>query len=114
MKLLFDANLSPRLAALLHDVFPGSIHVLEVGNLAADDLSIWNHARDHGFTIVSKDSDFHRMSFVLGAPPQVIWLRIGNCATAVVERVLRGRLPEIELFEKSPDGAFLVVDPPTS
>jgi predicted nuclease of predicted toxin-antitoxin system len=41
----------------------------------------------------------------------VIWLRIGNCATAVVERVLRGRLQEIELFEKS-DAAFLVVDPP--
>ena len=111
MKLLFDANLSPRLAALLRDVFPGSAHVGDVGHLAADDLSIWYHARDNGFTIVSKDSDFHRMSFVLGAPPQVIWLRIGNCATAVVERVLRGRRQEIELFEKS-DAAFLVVDPP--
>ena len=65
MKLLFDANLSPRLTALLRDVFPGSVHVSEVGNLAADDLSIWGHARDNGFTIVSKDSDFHRMSFVL-------------------------------------------------
>jgi predicted nuclease of predicted toxin-antitoxin system len=79
--------------------------------LAADDLSIWNHARDNGFTIVSKDSDFHNMSFVLGAPPRVIWLRIGNCATAVVERVLRGRLPEIQVFEKTADAAFLVVDP---
>jgi predicted nuclease of predicted toxin-antitoxin system len=113
VKLLFDANLSPRLAALLRDVFPGSVHVSEVGDLAADDLSVWNHARDNGFTIVSKDSDFHRMSFVLGAPPQVIWLRIGNCPTMVVERVLRGRLPEIELFERSEDAAFLVVDPPS-
>ena len=42
---------------------------------------IWNYARDNGLTIVSKDSDFHRMSFVLGAPPQVIWLRVGNCPT---------------------------------
>jgi predicted nuclease of predicted toxin-antitoxin system len=112
VKLLFDANLSPRLIALLRDVFPGSVHVSDVGDLAADDLSIWNHARDHGFTIVSKDSDFHRMSFVLGAPPRVIWLRIGNCATAVVEHVLRRRLPEIELFEKAQEAAFLVVDPP--
>ena len=112
MKLLFDANLSPRLTTLLRDVFPGSAHVSEVGGLAADDLSIWSHARDNGFTIVSKDGDFHRMSFVLGAPPQVIWLRVGNCTTAVVERVLRGRLPDIELFERSEDAAFLVVDPP--
>jgi predicted nuclease of predicted toxin-antitoxin system len=112
VKLLFDANLSPRLAALLHDVFPGSVHVADVGHLAAEDLTIWNHARDNGFTIVSKDSDFHRMSFVLGTPPRVIWLRIGNCATAVVERVLRARLPEIQSFEKSEDAAFLVVDPP--
>jgi predicted nuclease of predicted toxin-antitoxin system len=112
VKLLFDANLSPRLTALLRDVFPDSVHVFDIGHLAADDMSIWTYARDNGFTIVSKDSDFHRMSFVLGAPPQVIWLRIGNCATAMVERVLRSRLPEIELFEKGQDAAFLVVDPP--
>ncbi len=114
MKLLFDANLSPRLVAPLRDIFPGSVHVFEVGDLVADDMSIWSHARDNGFTIVSKDSDFHRMSFVLGAPPQVIWLRVGNCATSVVERLLRGRFPDIEFFEKSQDAAFLVVDPPTS
>ena len=112
MKLLFDANLSPRLAALLHDLFPGSAHVSEVGGLADDDLSIWNFAHDNGFTIVSKDSDFHHMSFVFGAPPQVIWLRIGNCSTEVVESVLRARLSDIEFFEKSADAAFLVVDPP--
>jgi predicted nuclease of predicted toxin-antitoxin system len=112
VKLLFDANLAPRLGASLRDLFPGSAHVEDVGLLAADDLSIWKHARDNEFTIVSKDSDFHRMSFVLGAPPRVIWLRIGNCATAVVERALRGRLSEIRLFEKSADATFLIVDPP--
>jgi len=54
VRLLFDANLSPRLTALLDDVFPGSAHVLEIGTLAADDLLIWNYARDNGLTIVSK------------------------------------------------------------
>jgi predicted nuclease of predicted toxin-antitoxin system len=110
VKLLFDANLSPRLTAFLRDIFPGSTHVFDVGQLTLDDMSVWNHARDNGFA--SKDSDFHRMSFVLGAPPKVIWLRVGNCATAVVERVLRVRLPDIELFEKAKDATFLVVDPP--
>jgi predicted nuclease of predicted toxin-antitoxin system len=113
VKLLFDANLSPRLTALLRDAFPGSDHVFDIGQLALDDMSVWGHARDNGFIIVSKDSDFHRMSFVLGAPPKVIWLRIGNCATAVVERVLRARKPEIELFRDAKDAAFLIVDPPS-
>jgi predicted nuclease of predicted toxin-antitoxin system len=112
VKLLFDANLSPRLTALLDDVFPGSTHVLDIGTLAADDLLIWNYARDNGLTIVSKDSDFHRMSFVLGAPPQVIWLRVGNCPTTLIERTLRDHLAEIDLFEKSEDAAFLIVDAP--
>lgn len=66
MKLLFDANLSPRLAQPLRDMFPGSVHISQVGGLAADDVAIWDHARDNGFTIVSKDSDFHHMSFLLG------------------------------------------------
>ncbi len=37
MKLLFDENLSPQLAGLLNDLFPGSIHVRDVGLKAADD-----------------------------------------------------------------------------
>jgi len=52
------------------------------------------------------------MSFVLGAPPQVIWLRVGNCPTTIIERTLRGHLAEIHLFEKSEDAAFLIVDGP--
>lgn len=81
----------------------------DVGHLSADDLTIWTHARNHGFTIVSKDSDFHRMSFVFGAatagdlaPHRQ--LRYGGC--------LRGHLSKIALFEKSRDAAFLIVDPP--
>jgi hypothetical protein len=32
--------------------------------------------------------------------------------TSIVERVLRSRLREILVFEKTDDAAFLVVDPP--
>ncbi len=39
--------------------------------------------------IVSKDSDFYERSIKLGAPPKVIWLRLGNCTTAAVEMLLR-------------------------
>ena len=112
MRLLLDANLSPRLVSSLADVFPGSAHVADVGGLAGNDSLVWEHARDNGLTIVSKDSDFHHMSFVFGAPPKVIWLRIGNCPTDLIERLRRGRLREISDFEQSEDAALLILDGP--
>ncbi len=59
MKLLFDENLSPKLPRLLADRFPGSNHVRDCGLRGAPDEQIWEYARDHGYTIVSKDSDFY-------------------------------------------------------
>ncbi|MGH8509823.1 MAG: DUF5615 family PIN-like protein [Gammaproteobacteria bacterium] len=31
-----------------------------------------------GFLLTTKDSDFDQRSLVFGAPPNVLWLRIGN------------------------------------
>ena len=39
MKLLFDENISPRLVAGLSDVFPGSVHVRDVGLARATDAA---------------------------------------------------------------------------
>ena len=75
MKLLFDQNLSPRLPRLLSDLYPGSVHVREVGLRDANDVAIWNYARENGFAIASKDSDFQQQSLLLGQPPKFIWLR---------------------------------------
>ena len=78
MKLLFDENLSPRLAMRLLDLFPASTHVWEVGLWAANDPLVWEYARLNGFLIVSKDADMHDLSLLFGNPPKVIWLRLGN------------------------------------
>ena len=78
MRLLFDQNLSPRLPDLLADIYPESVHVRNVGLRDADDLTIWDYAALHGYTIVSKDSDFQQRSLLSGAPPKFIWLRVGN------------------------------------
>jgi len=40
----------------------------------ADDLTVWNYAKDNGFTIVTKDSDFHELSLVYGNPPKILCL----------------------------------------
>jgi predicted nuclease of predicted toxin-antitoxin system len=110
VKLLLDANLAPRLAAALSDLFPESKHVRNVGLERADDRSIWDFARDNGFTILSKDSDFHQLSFVLGAPPKVIWIRAGNRSTQELERIVRSRTHDIGAFAADPDETFLVVE----
>ncbi|MEI6233572.1 MAG: DUF5615 family PIN-like protein [Planctomycetota bacterium] len=45
MKLLFDQNLSPRLAVKLSDLFPGSAHVQALGLADVPDKSVWDFAR---------------------------------------------------------------------
>jgi predicted nuclease of predicted toxin-antitoxin system len=57
VKLLLDQNLSYRLLAKLEDVFPGSSQIHRLGMEHADDSSIWKAAQEHGFAIVTKDSD---------------------------------------------------------
>jgi len=92
VRLLFDENLSPRLVAALNGAFPGSAHVDDVGLRGFPDNKIWEYARENGFTIVSKDTDFRERSAVYGTPPKVMSLAIGNAGTsAVIDLLLRAR-----------------------
>ena len=92
MSLLFDQNLSRRLPALLAAEFPGSEQVLLAGLARADDRAVWAYAAARGLAVVSKDADFRRLSAALGPPPKVVWLRVGNGPTRVVEAFFgRGR-----------------------
>jgi predicted nuclease of predicted toxin-antitoxin system len=108
LKLLFDQNLSPGLPRLANE-FPGSVHVRDVGLARALDREVWEYARQGGFCLVSKDEDFHQMSFLEGAPPKVIWLRLGNCTVEEVALRLVEGLDRIGRFEADPDGAFLIL-----
>ena len=109
MKLLFDQNLSHLLVGSLADIFPDAAHVRDHGLQNADDAAVWDFARDHGYTLVSKDADFRQMSFLRGAPPKVVWLRVGNCATTQIEAILRSKAIVIIAFERDPDFTFLVL-----
>ncbi len=109
MKLLFDENLSPRLPNRLSDLFPNSFHVRDVGMKATIDPIVWDYAKDNHLMIVSKDSDMHDLSLVLGNPPKVIWLRLGNCSILQVENVLRREFNTIKLFYKDESLSLLVL-----
>jgi predicted nuclease of predicted toxin-antitoxin system len=98
MKLLFDENLSPKLPNRLRDLFPNSLHVRDVGMKATIDPIVWDYAKENDLIIVSKDSDMHDLSLLLGNPPKVIWLQLGNCSTLQVESVLRRDFNAIKSF----------------
>jgi predicted nuclease of predicted toxin-antitoxin system len=107
MKLLFDENLSHKLVELLVDIFPNSVHVRTVGLKTAVDRLVWEYAKRNDLMIVSKDSDMHQRSFLFGAPPKVIWVRLGNCSTTDVEKLLRRSFAAIKLFSEDSEASFL-------
>jgi predicted nuclease of predicted toxin-antitoxin system len=109
MKLLLDHNLSYKLVGRLADLFPDSAHVRNVHLREADDRTVWEYARAHGFTIVSKDEDFHQLSFLYGAPPKVVWVRLGNCTTTAIEQAVRHHHTDLLNFDANEEGAFLII-----
>ena len=109
MKLLLDQNISHRLLERLAHIYPDSSHVRLVGLKAADDESVWAFAGEHGFAIVSKDSDFHQRSLLFGFPPKVIWIRRGNCSTEAIAQILIDHHMDIERFQSDKRHAYLVL-----
>ncbi len=110
MKLLLDANLSPALVASLANLYPGSTHVFQIGDIAEDDAAIWETARRSGYVIVSKDSDFLELSLLRGAPPKVVLLRVGNVPTSQIEALLRKQRDRVHQFAADADEAILIID----
>ena len=109
MKLLFGHNLSYKLVGRLADLFPDSAHVRNLNLHEADDRTVWEYARANGCAIVSKDEDFHQLSFLYGPPPKVVWVRLGNCTTADIEHALRRHHTDVWHFDANEEGAFLIV-----
>jgi predicted nuclease of predicted toxin-antitoxin system len=109
VKLLFDHHLSPTLVQRLSDLFPGSEHVWNVGLHSAADTDIWSYAREHDFTVVSKDADFSEISMELGYPPKLVWLRIANWRTADIENLIRSKYPLIAELPNAPARGILAL-----
>ena len=91
------------------DLFPDSTHIKAVGLREADDFVV---AKKHGFTVVSKDTDFHQRAIVFGHPPKFIWLRVGNCQTSLITNLLRSRHQVIRQFIESETESLLVLERP--
>jgi len=102
LKLLFDANLSPKLVGRLDELFPESAHVFDTGLARfTSDETIWDYAGANGFTIVTADADFLDLATARGAPPKVVRLENCNDRTSRVEEILRRHAILIAELERS-------------
>jgi predicted nuclease of predicted toxin-antitoxin system len=107
VRLLFDEQLSEALVVAVADLFPDSLHVRILGKGGAADHDVWGLAREHECVLVTKDEDFHRLSVLRGAPPKVVWLRVGNCSTKDMADLLRHHADDLSRFEAQHEATFL-------
>ena len=109
MKLLFDQNISPRLVDSLTDIFPDSFPPPSVALDRASDNEVWKYALAHGFTIVTRDSDFQERSMVANSAPKIVWIQRGNCSTHEIEAMLRTHSDLILSLEREPASGFVIL-----
>jgi predicted nuclease of predicted toxin-antitoxin system len=105
MKLLVDNQLPAALARLLSANGLDCRHVLDIGLETASDRIIWEHAQKANLVIVTKDEDFVQLADrQRSIPPQVLWIRLGNCRKAALLKAVGDVLPQIkeQLLEGHP------------
>lgn len=103
MTLLVDNQLPLGLVRYLVAEGWECIHVQDVGLAAADDRAIWQYAKERGLTIVTKDvtivtkdEDFQALANrQRSIPPQVVWVRLGNCRKAALLEAFSKVLPAL-------------------
>ena len=103
----FDEQLPSSLCGALADVYPDSLSAKDLGLGGAPDEATWRAAIEHACILVTKDEDFHRLSVLRGAPPKVVWIRLGNCTTEAIADLLRHHRGALGDFVRNEDLSFL-------
>ncbi len=94
-RFLIDNQLPAALARWLQARGHQAEHVLALGMGQTADALIWQHAARTGAVIVTKDEDFAQLTILRPEGVRVVWLRVGNCRTAVLLAVFERLWPEI-------------------
>lgn len=104
MRFLVDAQLPPRLAALLVTLGYEAHHVAEFDMLRARDRAIWDKAAELDAAIMTKDVDFVTLRALRSLGPAIVWIRLGNVSRTVllarIAKALPGIVAQIEHREK--------------
>lgn len=88
-----DAHLSPQIARWIDEEFGHPAKALrDMGLRESEDEDIFSEARGKGVIVMTKDRDFPDLIARQGAPPKVIWLRMGNTSNGRLIAILREHL----------------------
>ncbi len=74
---LVDANLPYYFSLWRTEKF---IHQYDLGDTWTDRM-IWDYAKEHHLTIITKDTDFYNLILISEPPPKVIHIKLGNLRT---------------------------------
>lgn len=85
------------------------MHVETLRLRGCDDSKGWEAARAGGLVILTKDDDFNARSGLLGAPPKVVHLCVGNVAMSAVVDLLLERRTRILAFGEEGETSLLVL-----
>ena len=77
-RFLIDAQLPPGLVLHLKERGHVAEHVNRVRLGGSSDIAVWNYAKRHEATLITKDEDFLALSRREQSGPGLIWIRLGN------------------------------------
>jgi predicted nuclease of predicted toxin-antitoxin system len=84
-------------------------HVFTLGMLGeTPDPAIWEYAKQHGYSILSADSDFVELANQRGAPPKVVHLARMAYRTREAAELIRRNAVRIAEFDNSDDAALIL------
>lgn len=93
-KFLVDSNIPQTLNAWQNENFLYAIKL----NIERDDSVIWDYAKQHALTIITKDTDFVNRIIVSIPPPKVIHFRLGNMRYSDFRIFVRDNWERISLY----------------
>jgi predicted nuclease of predicted toxin-antitoxin system len=101
MTIWIDAQLSPAIALWIGNNFNVKAFALrDLGLRDAEDLEIFQEAKNANAVVMTKDSDFVSLLDRLSSPPKVIWLTCGNTSNANLKIILSKTLKDaIDLLD---------------
>jgi predicted nuclease of predicted toxin-antitoxin system len=91
MKCLIDENLPHQLGQILRI---NSLHATRISEQPTD-TELWNYAKENKLILLTKDTDFFDRLLLIGPPPKVIWIRLGNLRKQQLVDTLVQRWPDI-------------------
>jgi predicted nuclease of predicted toxin-antitoxin system len=103
VKFLVDNQLPAALAQYLRKRGFDCEHVLEIGLASASDLALCRYAETQERILISKDEDFFYLASQSASKVRFVWVRLGNCRTAVLLAAFEQHWSTIESCLKAGD-----------